>query len=133
MQNDLNEGLLRLPRRRFLRGRLVSLLLLLTVLLIQHALVLVVRVVGAIFFTFLRYLPACHRFYTTRDGLNRLASRVDLVPGLWSKERRKAADAHDERQREKTKFVASWGDTRIALEDEGDFALFLQVVASCAR
>ena len=62
-----------------------------------------------------------------------LAARVELVPGLWSKERREAANAHDERQREKAELVASWRGAWIALEDEGDLAFFLQVVASCAR
>ena len=60
MQNDLDEGFLRLPRR-FL-SRLVGLWLLFTVLLIVHALVLVARIVSAIFFSFLRDLSACHRF-----------------------------------------------------------------------
>ena len=60
MQNDLDEGLLRLPRR-FL-SRLVGLGLLFTVLLVVHALVLVARIVSAIFFSFLRDLSACHRF-----------------------------------------------------------------------
>ena len=124
MQNDLDEGLLRLPRR-FL-SRLVGLWLLFTVLLIVHALVLVARIVSAIFFSFLRDLSACHRLYTTSDGLDRLlAARIELVPGLWSKERREAADAHDERQREKAELVASWRGAWIALEDEGDLALFL--------
>ena len=54
VQNDLDKGLLWLSRR-FL-SRLVGLWPLFTVLLIVHDLVLVARIVSAIFFSFLRDL-----------------------------------------------------------------------------
>jgi len=93
-------------------------------------LVLVTRMMSIIELSLFLFLPA-REIPTAADHLTRWLVFID--DGLRSKERREAADAHDEGQGEEAELVAGGRSARIALEDEADFRLVLEDIAGRAR